>query len=180
MSLNLSFEKINPNDEFQARAFMNWYNDPVMIDNWTLQKEEETVINYTLEDFKNQFAEKEGAPEKYTFMVKLDGDYIGYGQFYINHMMCMTKAERVCWPSIAIGNSEFRGKGFGLLICKEILRKAELMNCTHIEAGVFEFNKRMKSLLVENGFSLIGRQERKTFVENKWWASEHYLLELVP
>jgi hypothetical protein len=35
------------------------------------------------------------------------GNWIGYGQFYINHSVAMTKEGRVCWPSIAVGDDNY-------------------------------------------------------------------------
>lgn len=174
----LSFEVIDPYNKDQAKSFVEWYKNPLMVRNWTLQNEDTKEVTYTLENFREQFSPKDKEPEKYTFMINVDGKYIGYGQFYINHRMCMIKDAKVCWPSIAIGEDSYRGKGFGLKICMEILRIAKEMDCTHIEAGVFEFNTKMKSLLINNGFKLIGKQKRKTFVDDKWWASEHYALDL--
>jgi hypothetical protein len=36
----------------------------------------------------------------------------------------------------------------------------------------------MKEILSANGFKMIGKQEKKTYVDGRWWSSEHYLLEL--
>jgi RimJ/RimL family protein N-acetyltransferase len=172
------FEKIDPNNLEQARVFVSWYENPIMINNWVLQKEEKQEVNYTISDFQKQYTVSKGDPEKYAFMVKADERYIGYGQFYINHQVCLIKNQRVCWPSIAIGEDNYRSKGFGLSVCKEILRMAKEFDCTHIEAGIFEFNEKMKQLLVQNKFELIGKQEKKTFVDGRWWSSEHYAFEL--
>jgi RimJ/RimL family protein N-acetyltransferase len=174
----VSFEVIDPNNLEQAKEFVSWYKNPLMIKNWVLQREESTPVNFEVEDFKKQFSVKENSREKHAFMIKVNDNYIGYGQFYINHPVAVTKDGRVCWPSIAIGNDDFRGQGFGLEICKQIYEHAKKLNCTHIEAGIFEFNKKMKKMLVDNGFVMIDKKENLTFVDGKWWASEHYLLKL--
>lgn len=175
---NIMFEDIDPNNLIQGKEFVSWYNNPLMVDNWTLQKEDSEATTFTLEDFKNQFSNNKYSNEKHTFMIKVADEYIGYGQFYIDHPVAITKEGRVCWPSIAIGNDNFRGKGFGLKVCEQVYLKAKELNCTHIEAGVFEFNHKMKDILTKNKFCYIGKQENKTFVDGKWWSSEHYLLKL--
>ncbi|MEZ4742772.1 MAG: GNAT family protein [Bdellovibrionota bacterium] len=174
---NVFFEKIDPNNLEQAEEFVSWYKNPIMLKNWVLQNEN-SIIEFRKEDFQKQFTSNSQSLETHAFMIKISEKYVGYGQFYINHPVAKTKDNRVCWPSIAIGNDNFRGKGFGLKVCQEILRLAKKLNCTHIEAGVFEFNQRMKDILLENGFTLIGTQKNKTFVDGKWWSSEHYLMKI--
>ncbi|MCF8058437.1 MAG: GNAT family N-acetyltransferase [Bacteriovoracaceae bacterium] len=177
MKENLIFEKVDPTDKKQAETYVSWYSNPEMVKNWIIQKEEKLEVKFTTEDFVKQFGPSEDF-ERMAFMLRFIGKYIGYGQFYINHPVCLHKEGRVAWPSIAIGADEFRGKGFGLAVAKEVLRLAKEQKCTHIEAGIFEFNKKMKSILLHNGFKLIGQRDVKTFVDNKWWCSEHYLLTL--
>lgn len=175
---DIVLEQVDPNNLEQANEFVSWYKNPLMVKNWVLQKEENEPVKFEVEDFQKQFSENTYSDEKHVFMIKVSGKYIGYGQFYINHPVAMTKEGRVCWPSIAVGDDNFRGKGFGLAICKEVYNKAKELNCTHIEAGVFEFNDKMKGILTSNGFIMIGKQENKTYVDGRWWSSEHYLLEL--
>ncbi len=171
----ISFEKIQPNDIEQANAYISWCSDPEMIKNWVLQKEDSVAeLDYTLEKFKEDFSH----PDKSAFMIKDKAQFIGYASFYINHPVAIQKTGRVCWPSIAIGEKSHRGKGFGLQLCAEVLKLAKDLKCTHIEAGIFEFNIKMKKILVENNFKLIGSQPNKTFVDSKWWNSEHYLLKI--
>lgn len=171
----LKFQKIDPKNKEQALAFISWYSDPVMIDNWLLQSENSSVNpGYSVDQFQNDFSKS----DKTAFMIKEDSEYIGYGSFYLNHPIGMQKEGKVCWPSIGIGNKEHRGKGLGIEICKEILRLSKDIGCTHIEAAIFEFNSKIKKILLKNGFYLIGEVENKTFVNGKWWKSEHYLKEL--
>lgn len=179
--MNVHFEKIDSSNLDHAKAFIEWNKNPLLLKNWRLQREDsikQVIDDYSLEDFQAQFSKSSQDQGKYCFILKVNDLYIGYGQFYLNHPMCMSKGTKVCWPSIAIGDDAYRGKGFGYKICLEILKNAKELQCTHIEAGVFEFNEEMKSILKSNGFQLIGRMENKTFVNGKWWAAEHFLLEL--
>ena len=177
-SKEIRFEEIDPNNISHAKAFVLWNKNPVLIKNWTLQKEDQQSAVFTEEDFRRQFSNSNDL-EKSVFMIKLGEKYIGYGQFYIDHPVAISKEGRVAWPSICIGDDENRGKGLGLILCQYLLKKAKEANCTHIEAGVFEFNQEMKNILYKSGFELIGKQENKTYVDGNWWASEHYLLSLL-
>ena len=62
------------------------------------------------------------------------------------------------------------------MICHKIYELAKQQNCEVIEVGVFEFNTRMKQILLENGFELIGKKEKLTFKQDRWWSAEHYSL----
>jgi hypothetical protein len=99
-------------------------------------------------------------------MIKLNEKYVGYGSCYFNHPVCRYKEGKVCWPSIAMAMTLIVAQGYGYEICKYLLKIAIENNCTHIEAGVFEFNHAMKSLLIRNGFHHFATDERKTFVDS--------------
>mgnify|MGYP000748516275 CR=1 FL=1 len=171
----IDFIKIDPNNLAQAQAYTSWYRDPIMINNWTLQKEKsKNIHNYSVEQFQKEFS----SPGKTAFMLRYMDQYIGYGSFYINHPVGMYKDGRTCWPSIGIGDAASRGKGFGRELCKEVLRQAKELDCTHIEAGIFEFNEKIKKILLSNKFKYLGEVANKTFVDGKWCSSEHYLLKL--
>lgn len=161
---NFIIEKIDPLNLRQAKEFVSWYKDPVIINNWLLQREEKTDVQFEIEDFQRQFTPKKDSPKKHAFMLKVVDKYVGYGQFYINHPVAVTKKGRVCWPSVAVGNEAYRGQGFGVEICKEIQKMAKSLDCSHIEAGVFEFNDKIKNLLLANKFKFIGKQEIKTYL----------------
>lgn len=177
MGSEIVFEKLDPNNDQQAKAFVSWYKNPTMIKNWVRQKEgAPSEVHYCVEDFKKNYSEAN--VKIIAFAVRQLDKIIGYGQFYINHPVCMYKEGHVCWPSIGIGEDSLRGKGIGIKICSEVLRLAKEEGCTHIEAGIFQFNQPMKSILLQNNFELIGVQEKKTYVDGKWWNSEHYLLKL--
>lgn len=170
----ITFEKIDPNNTEQANVYISWCSDPVLIKNWTLHKESTKAFKYSAQDFKDDFSHT----GKIAFMIKLNLKYIGYGSFFINHPACIHKEGKICWPSLAIGNSIYRGKGFGIQICKEIFRLATELDCTHIEAGIFEFNEEIKKILLDNNFKLIGEIPNITFIDNKWWKAEHYLFKI--
>ncbi len=171
----ISFERIDSDNLEQAETFTSWYRDPVMVRNWVLQRESKVSRQpYNVAQFSKEFS----SPDKIAFMIKSFEDYIGYGSFYINHPVGMYKSGKTCWPSIGIGNNDYRGKGLGLQLCQEVYRLAKSLDCTHIEAGVFEFNQKIKRLLLRNSFQHFGDMPKMTFVDGRWWSSEHYLLAL--
>ncbi len=178
MKQKIIFEDINPNCESQAQAYALWTTDELMINNWTRQNPEIPNREYTIDTFKKDYSLQNNKYEKYAFMMKVNDTYIGYGQIIINHPVALIKTKKVSWPSIAIGDSNFRTKGYGKIICQKIYELSKLHNCEVIEAGVFEFNIQMKEILIKNGFKLIGTQEKVTFAFGKWQNSEHYLLEI--
>jgi maltose-binding protein MalE len=178
MTNNVTFEDIDLNNEEQAREFVKWASDSVMKENWTLQRPDSVQTEYDIEKFKKDFNYKESGGEIFGFMMKVDNSYVGYGQIIVNQGNAFTKDKRVSWPSIAVGESANRSKGFGLLLCKKIYELSKIHNCDVIEVGIFEFNTRMKQMLLENGFSLIGQKEKITFTQDRWWNAEHYLLDI--
>ncbi len=175
MNGNIIFENLDPNNIEQASAYVEWTKDQLMVENWTRQIPNKPLVDYTLDQFKADFSTKKDL-EKYSFMVKVNNKYVGYGQIIINHPVAMVKDKKVAWPSIAVGNSLFRTKGLGLLICRKIYDLAKQHNCEVIEAGIFEFNTPMKRILLKNGFQLIGFKENITFMHSQWYRAEHYLL----
>lgn len=178
MAKFVTFEDIDLYNEEQATEFVKWTNDTLMKENWLIQAQDAIQIDYNVEEFKLDFNYQDNGREAYGFMMKTDEQYIGYGQIIINPEVAFTKGKRVSWPSIAIGDDANRSKGFGILICKKIYDLSKSHKCDAIEVGIFEFNFRMKQILLENGFVLIGKNENKTFTQGKWWGSEHYLLNI--
>ncbi|MFG1516031.1 GNAT family N-acetyltransferase [Halobacteriovorax sp. ZH3_bin.1] len=173
--MNITIEKIDPNNELQAEAYCSWLADELVVNNWFLQNDDEDfTVSFSINDFKKAFSKE----DKVAFIIKDDFDYFGYGSFFINHPAGMYKEGRVCWPSLAIGKSSHRGKGLSKHIFSEIRKLAIREGCTHVEAGIFDFNEAIRANLIKMGFKLIGRRENLTFVDGKWWGSEHYLIEL--
>jgi L-amino acid N-acyltransferase YncA len=175
MIKNVIFENIDHNDLKQANAYVKWHKDAAMTENAICQRPDSSQDEYTIEQFKKDFNYQEKEGEFYGFMMKVDEEYIGYGQIIINQGNAFTKNKKVAWPSIAVGDSANHSKGFGKLICHKIYELAKYHNCEVIEVGVFEFNTRMKQILVENGFEMIGKKEKLTFTQDRWWSAEHYL-----
>lgn len=173
--MNVTIEKIEPSNIDQAKEYCSWIENETMLRNWFLQKEDEHFKpSFNIEDFQKTFSNE----EKIGFMIKDENGYFGYGSFFINHPVGLHKEGKVCWPSLGIGKDSYRGKGLSKYLCEEIARLARQEGCTHIEAAIFEFNDAIKSILLGFGFKFIGKEEKKTFVDGKWWGSEHYLLEL--
>jgi RimJ/RimL family protein N-acetyltransferase len=173
--VNIVIEKIEPTNVNQAKEYCSWVKNETMLKNWFIQREdEEFESSFNMEDFERTFSNK----EKVGFMIKDDNGYFGYGSFFINHPVGMFKDGVVCWPSLGIGKDSYRGKGLSKYLCEEIARLAKLEGCTHIEAGIFEFNEAIRNILLSFGFQLIGKEDKKTFVDGRWWGAEHYLMEL--
>lgn len=177
---NITFEDVNVDNAEQAAEYVKWFSDEVMLENWYRKKPDSNLADVTTKDFKEHFDEKQSDNklEQYVFMVKMDGVYIGYGQIFINHPVAMTKGKRISWPCIAVGNSLYRSKGIGVIICQKIFELSKIHKCDVIEAGIFEFNTPMKQILIKNGFQFIGNKEKITFTQGRWWNAEHYLLNL--
>ena len=152
----IEFVDINPSDHDQAQEFAVWTRDPAMVLNWTRQLPEREIRFYSTEDFKQQFSENKNQERKTAFMMKIAGSYIGYAQIFIDHPVAITKAGKVAWPSLAIGNANFRNKGYGKLLIQQIIKISIDQQCDAVEIGIFEFNQPMKTLLIRLGFKLIG------------------------
>lgn len=175
--MKVSFEKIDTDNEKHFDAFRCWHNESLMFRNWRRHGEEDVNLSeYKREEFKSWIDENPN--ETYNFLIVLNDIPVGYGWFAVNFHVAMTKADRVAWPSIAIGTQENRNKGLGLEVCKYLYKLAKEKECTHIEAAVFEFNDPMISILEKNHFKYIGDRDKVTFLDGKWWNAKHYLLEL--
>lgn len=178
MKNTITFEDIDPNNLEHAHEFIKWTKDSVMNENWFCQRPDSEKVEYSIEQFKEEFNYSDKDFEIYGFIMKVDGACVGYGQIIINQGGAFTKDKRVSWPSVAVGESANRSKGLGTLISQKVYEISKLHNCDVIEVGIFEFNNPIKQLLLKNGFKLIGKKEKITYIRNRWWNAEHYLLPI--
>ncbi len=137
MKNNITFEDIDPNNLEDSHECIKWTKDSEMNENWFCQRPGTAKLEYSVEQFKEEFNYSDKDFEIYGFIMKVDGAYVGYGQIIINQGGALTKDKRVSWPSVAVGESENRSKGLGTLICQKIYELSKLHNCNVIEVGIF-------------------------------------------
>jgi RimJ/RimL family protein N-acetyltransferase len=77
---------------------------------------------------------------------------------------------RNAWVGIAIGESEFRSKGYGTDAMNVLLRYAfRALNLHRVNLGVFEFNKRAIRCYEKCGFKYEGTNRESIYKEDKRW-----------
>ncbi len=90
------------------------------------------------------------------FFTIADGLPVGYASFFLNPPHKLS-SENVVWPSVAIGEPRYRRRGLVREIGLEVARRAHRYGATHCEAGVFDSNHAIISLLLKYGFSPVGK-----------------------
>jgi|GEM_PF-6375104 len=172
----LKFDKVDPKNKEHAEVFIEWHKCIELNKLWVIHKKSVEAEEYNFTRFQKQFSYKN--KEDFSFLIKSNQNYIGHYSLFVNHAACMFKEGKVAWPSIVIGNIENRNQGVGKVICEHLYKSALERNCTHIEAGIFEFNTRMIEILEALGFVKIGQREKLTFQEGKYWGAPHYLKKI--
>lgn len=79
---------------------------------------------------------------------------------------------RTAWVGIAIGEPEFRGRGYGTDSMNLLLKFAfRALNMHRVNLGVFEFNQRAIRCYEKCGFKYEGTSRELIFKEDKRWDS---------
>ena len=107
-------------------------------------------------------------------LATLNGRIIGQLTILVNPPMGRSTHAKVAWPSVIVGDDTLRGSGIVRRFGPRLLELARALDCSHFEAGVFEFNATMRRLLEGVGFREFTRVENVTRHEGAECAALHY------
>ncbi len=178
--MNITFEKVDIHNANHKKAWLDFSLNTDAKKEWMIRKPEQGYGGPTdPNDFEENFSGiSKYAESKHSYLVKLEESYIGIYDIHINHSQCRHQDGIVAWPGILISKEENRGKGLGKKMFLHLFNTAKKLGCTHIEAAPFEFNQRLKDILLKYNFKKIAEQKDLTFQDGKWYSSEHYLLDI--
>jgi RimJ/RimL family protein N-acetyltransferase len=111
-------------------------------------------------------------------MILRDGRPIGHCTLLIDPPHRLTKEGKVAWPSITIGEENFRAKGFGQTIGKHLESLARKHGAGVIEVGIFEFNEPAQKLCLSMGYERFGQMDRCTYWQGRYWADLRFRKKL--
>ena len=93
---------------------------------------------------------------------------IGHAEF--NDFNKKNRSSRIC--RVLIGDEANRGKGYGTLLMKELIRIGfEELKLHRIDLGVHEFNKRAIRCYQKCGFEIEGLLRDSMKYQNKYWSA---------
>ena len=148
-----------------------WFNDIELQRLWLPRRQESTQRSA---ETAQSIAEKHQAPSDFKplheLIILADEKIIGQTTLYLNPPHRRSKGAKIAWPTIVIGNPTARRQGIGTIVGKHIIELSCEAGATHIEAGVFEFNQPIRSLLEKNGFKEIAKVEGFTWQNGRSWA----------
>lgn len=177
--MNLSFRPTDYCSDQDCEAIARWMNDPVLRDLW-LTKGAKSAAPATAElvRVKHTMNPKSGFHPIRDELAILNGQVVGQYTLILNPPHRKSTAERVLWPSLIIGEKGLRGSGVLRRFLERIKVMAGELGVSHIEVGVFEFNRPMRSLLEKTGFREFARVEDATEAGGRLWADIRYMREI--
>lgn len=176
--MNLSYREINYQSKDDCAIIANWHNNPEIQEFFIPKREDSEELKiYSPEDIYQEKSTCDNKVGTFQFIL-LDNVVIGMFSVLFDPKHKMAKDLIIGWPSILIADSALRRNGIGTEVGTEISRIAKDFGATHIEAGVFEYNKPIISLLEKYGFEYLDRREKTTYHNGRHWDGVHYLKEI--
>ncbi len=105
--------------------------------------------------------------EKTVFLVEKDLVVIGEVSYDLNFPLIMKKDKKTAWIGIVF--PEAKGKGYGKVAMKFLEEKIKELGIERIELACFEYNTRAYDFYKKLGYKEIGRLDKFTYCDNKWW-----------
>jgi len=177
--MNLTFRPTDFSSDQDCEAIARWTNDPLLQDLWLPKfakpKEPATVASVRAQ-YTNQ--PKSGFDRIRDELAILNDRVVGQYTLILNPPHRKSTVERVLWPSLIIGEKSLRGTGVLRRFIDRIKISASEFDASHIEVGVFEFNRPMRNLLEKTGFREFARVEGVAETGGQLWADIRYLREI--
>lgn len=123
--------------------------------------ESKKTLDETWENYKES--------EKVVYLIEDNKKVIGEVSIDLKFPLIMKKDKKTAWIGIVFGEIASRGKGFGKTAIEFLETKSKELGAERIELGCFEFNTVAFEFYKKLGFIEIGRIEKFTFYNNKWW-----------
>jgi RimJ/RimL family protein N-acetyltransferase len=160
----ISLEKFSANDFYNLISWINNEEDLIQFAGtmFTYPLSEEQLYKYIANPNVNAFKvlhEEEGFP-------------IGHSEIFIGS----DNIPRLC--RILIGNKNYRGKGLGQQLVKELLKICfNKFKSSRVELNVFDWNKSAIKCYEAVGFKLNPNKKRVVEVNSKKWTSVNMWIE---
>lgn len=172
--MNITYRNTNYDSLEECRLLAKWYADPAIRHLAVPQKDEASYRNpETAEEIQ---ARERSGPYSSAVDLMILHEYLPIGhcsiQFDPPHRI--TKAGKVAWFGITIGEEKYRGKGIGKLTMQYLETLSSGQGATCVEAGVFEFNQHSMRMCLSLGYTEIGRKENFTYWNGKKWADVRF------
>ena len=81
----------------------------------------------------------------------------------------MKKVKGTSWLGLTIGEKEYWGTGVAKIAMEYFEEESRRLGANRIELGTFEFNYRAQAFYKKLGFVEIGRLDKFTYWDGKYW-----------
>jgi RimJ/RimL family protein N-acetyltransferase len=153
-----------------------WDNDPEIRSYITPNMSGEPIDEVTGDELMCLAIQNES---KHIYLVYDEDLLIGMYSIDTDFEYRVIREDHIGWIGIVIGHPDYRGKGLGPLIMKELEASAQALGCKAIELGVFDFNERAYKLYKKLGYREIKRIENFVFYQGQWHSDIRMLKEIV-
>lgn len=172
--MNIQFHTTDYESETDCAAIAAWRNHAELRRLWLPERPEREIVLVTAADVRAEGAKKNSGALAADELATLNGKIIGQLTILVNPPMKRSSHAKVAWPSVIVGEDSLRGSGIVRRFGPRLLALARALDCSHFEAGVFEFNTTMRRLLEGVGFREFARVENVTRHEGAGCAALHY------
>ena len=179
----MKIDFINTNYETMEDASLlsTWYGDPLIRHLAVIQNPK--IPSSQIAQTAEALIEERKKQSIFPFvdqMILVGEKRVGHCTIMMDPSHRLTKTGRVAWLALAIGESQYRGKGIGKAAIKHLEWLSQGLHATHCEAGVFEFNEPSLRLFTSLGYEKIGHVENATYWKEKGWADIRFLKKMEP
>ncbi|MEZ4740891.1 MAG: GNAT family N-acetyltransferase [Bdellovibrionota bacterium] len=176
--MNIEIKQLDINDEEQIRSIVRWENDKDLYHLITPVRDKSKPEINTFESLKKRYAEN---PEYSSgiYIIFDNNKPIGNFSLQIDPGHLMKKINGTSWLGLTIGEKEYWGRGVAKMAMEYFEKESRRLGANRIELGTFEFNYRAQAFYKKLGFIEIGRLDKFTYWDGKYWDDirmEKYLL----
>lgn len=167
--MDIKIEHLNLNDDEQIHSLVKWENDPELYHLLVpiMDKDKSEPIK-TFESLKKTFVEKPDYAS--SIFIILDGKKpVGNFSIQLDPEHLMNKVEGTSWLGLTIGEKAYWGKGVAKIAMDYFEAESKRRGASRVELGTFEFNERAYSFYKKIGYVEIGRLDKFTYWNGKYW-----------
>jgi len=167
--MNIKIKQLDINSNDQIKALVKWENDPELFHLIVPVLDKDAPIEKkTFESLKESFLD---SPD-YALSIYIIFDEekpIGNFSLMLDPQHLMKKVEGTSWLGLTLGDSDYWGKGVSKIAMERFEEESRKRGASRIELGVFEFNERAISFYKKLGYKVIGRINKFTYWNGKYW-----------
>lgn len=167
--MNIRIEQLDINNDEQIHSLVRWENDedirhlisPVRDRNIPLMP-----VSY--EELKKRYLDdRKHALDIY--MIFDENKLVGSFSLQMDVEHLMKKIKGTSWLGLTIGEKEYWGSGVAQKAMEYFERESKKRGANRIELGTFAFNHRAQSFYKKLGYIEIGRLDKFTYWDGKYW-----------